>query len=105
MISGYFNIQTSYYTFITGRIFITFLGNKKVKLKIDYECPPFFYSSLEEEGITQKKLLITDSVILSLDEDSLESDIVKGIIQIKNKGNGRFYIDKKNSNISYCNIL
>lgn len=109
MYEGYFEIPQSIVGY-TGRIYVDILKNKVAKIALIYTCPPS-NKKIIENGITQKKLLITDTIVLRMDEGSELKDKITGDITIKGYGLGRFYLLKSNYTnleeipIYGCNIL
>lgn len=78
-----------------GRIYVEILKDKVAKVALIYTCPPS-NKKIVENGVTQKKLLITDTVVLRMDEGSELKEKITGDITIKGRGIGRFYLIKSN---------
>lgn len=99
MYEGYFEIPHSILGY-TGRIYVDILKNKVAKVALIYTCP-IVSKKVVETGVTQKSLLITDTIVLRMDEASSEqpkTSKITGDITIKGYGIGRFYLVKSTYN-------
>lgn len=92
MYEGYFEIPHSILGY-TGRIYVDILKDKIAKVALIYTCP-VISKKIVENGVTQKSLLITDTIVLRMDEDTNEKNKITGDITIKGYGIGRFYLVK-----------
>lgn len=96
MYEGYFEIPHSILGY-TGRIYVDILKDKIAKVALIYTCP-VISKKIVENGVTQKSLLITDTIVLRMDEDTNEKNKITGDITIKGYGIGRFYLVKSTYN-------
>lgn len=96
MYEGYFEIPHSILGY-AGRIYVEILKDKVAKVALIYTCP-VISKKIVETGVTQKSLLITDTIVLRMDEDTDEKNKITGDITIKGYGIGRFYLVKSTYN-------
>lgn len=99
MYEGYFEIPHSILGY-AGRIYVDILKDKVAKVALIYTCP-VISKKIVENGVTQKSLLITDTIVLRMDEDTNEqpkTNKITGDITIKGYGIGRFYLVKSTYN-------
>jgi len=108
MLTGYFDVAYNSFFTVTGKINVKIQEPGKALVHLQYTCPPFLLPPVLEFGITQRRLLVTDTLQLILDDYDYSTPLpVTGEIDIKGLGKGRFCIEKPKevNNKTNCIIM